>query len=243
MATLAEAQSAWAEWQRTLALATGGRVFTTHGCSWAWLPARRRVVLLYPQRADDAGLRPGLAEAGRLGAESVQVALNAAADDSALRAFGFREGPPMLWHTGSWRAGHGAWGGRARIGAPVPEASGPDALELQAATAWQDAVRFRVPLRRVEHSVARTGEGALVGRAFGQLTAAGDVSVQGLAVAASYRRRGVGSSLVRSLVDSLGGHDVVAGSGPGAGAFLTAGGLQLIGRGRRLHLPLPRRGG
>ena len=73
MTTIASAQEALSHWHQALAVATGGKIFTTHGCSWAWQPVRRRLVLLFPENPEPAGLRPALAEGMRLGARRVLI--------------------------------------------------------------------------------------------------------------------------------------------------------------------------
>lgn len=256
MATILGAQSAFRAWQETVAEATGGRVFTTHGCSWVWHPARRRLMLLFPDRPDAAGLRPGLAEGNRLGATEVSVWMNAAADASALRGFGFTDAPPILWHAGQPEASRNPWDGRVRVGDPVPEATGADAEELQVAG---------LPGRRVVHATARTADGVLVGRGFAQHASGGRLALHGLAVAGAERGHGIGRALVAALASSPATSEntaedardegtaedardegagrerteLVLGCSPGAGGFFAACGLRLIGRGRHLLLRSP----
>lgn len=217
MSTIIGAQSAFAAWQQAMAEATGGRVFTTHGCEWAWLPARRRLVLLFPGKAVSAGLRPGLAEGNRLGATEVSVWLNAAVPDGALREFGFRDAAPVLWHAGELSGPSGHWEGDIRLDADVPEAKGADATELHVATQWKSTIRPRTlgaggdgvatvrvgaghpSQRRVEHATAREADGTLVGRGFAQYTGAGRLAVHGMAVAPTHRGQGVGRSILHAL--------------------------------------------
>ncbi|WP_309079694.1 GNAT family N-acetyltransferase [Zhihengliuella sp.] len=270
MGGISAAQAAQKSWLQALALASGGRVFSTHGCDWAWLPTRRRLVLLFPEHVDIGGLRPALAEGARLGATRVDAWVNAATADAPLRDLGFRDGPPVLWHEGVLvrrRRGHGTaegWPGRVRLSPEVPEASGRDRVELNVATHWRNSVggrRHPSTQRRIEHAVARE-DGLLRGRAFGQFTTDGAVSVHGLAVAAPARRRGVGRALLHGLVESLsrsnlhaletglaagpGGEAaacddgaaarVMVAASPSSAGFFASNGLQLVGRGRLLRL-------
>jgi hypothetical protein len=241
VATIAGAQSAFAAWQQAVAGATGGKVFTTHGCTWVWHPARGRLMLLFPHAPDPAGLRPGLAEGTRLGAREVSVWLNAGADGSALGAFGFSDASPVLWHAGRLDNVGTPFAGQVRLEADVPEARGADAAELRVAVAWRGGGRGNPDApgrRRVEHAAARGQDGRLVGRGFAQETESGETALHGLAVAASSRRQGAGRAIATVLADEF-SPDVVAGAPPGGAAFLTACGLQLIGRGRHLLLRGP----
>ncbi|GAA3693946.1 hypothetical protein GCM10022377_03210 [Zhihengliuella alba] len=228
MGGISAAQAAQKSWLQALALASDGRVFSTHGCDWAWLPTRRRLVLLFPERVGIAGLRPALAEGARLGAARVDAWLNAATADAPLRDLGFREGAPVLWHEGALhrraggRTAGAAWAGRVRLSPDVPEAAGRDRLELNVATHWRSSLggrRHPATQRRIEHAVARE-DGVLRGRVFGQFTLDGAVSVHGLAVAPAERRRGIGRALLHGLVDSLSRsnlHALEPGGGTGAG--------------------------
>ena len=100
MSTIARAQRALEAYLDDLAEATGGKHFTTFGCRWVWLPTRRRLMLLFPEAPDAAGLRPGLAEGARLGAVEVHAWLNAAVRGHVLEDLGFTEQAPLLWHAG-----------------------------------------------------------------------------------------------------------------------------------------------
>jgi len=100
MSTILRAQRAFEAYLDDLAEATGGKHFTTFGCRWVWLPTRRRLMLLFPEAPDPAGLRPGLAEGDRLGAVEVHAWLNAGVRGHALEDLGFTEQAPLLWHAG-----------------------------------------------------------------------------------------------------------------------------------------------
>ena len=156
MVTIAACQELHRHWLKALADATGGRTFSTHESEWAWMPARRQLVLMYPQRIAPAGIRPGLAEGTRLGAQSVSVWLNNAVSYAPLEAFGFRRGPQPLWMSAPVSVPQ-QFGSAAAVIDPEPaEVSGPDAEELAAGrghprTAWH---------------VTSRGGGKLTGRAW-----------------------------------------------------------------------------
>ncbi|MGJ9404283.1 GNAT family N-acetyltransferase [Arthrobacter sp. KK5.5] len=239
MAGILRAQAAFSAWQEAVAAATGGRVFTTHGCTWAWQPAHARLHLLFPPAPGSAGLRPGLAEGTRLGALEVSVWLNAAADASALGQLGFTDAPPVLWHAGRPHADGGSFRGGVLLGGELPEAKGAEAEGMH--------VVGSTPAGTVQHAAARTVDGELVGRGFGMRHRNGDVSLHGLAVGAEHRRRGAGRALAAALAAALLVADdaedrssaVLAGTGPAGSEFLRACGLQLVGRGRHLRLRNP----
>ena len=156
MVTIAACQELHQDWLKNLAGATGGRTFSTHESEWVWLPARRQLVLLYPQRIAPAGIRPGLAEGMRLGAQSVSVWLNNAVSYAPLEAFGFRRGPQPLWMSAPVSAPQQYSAAAAAIDPEPAEVSGPDAEELAAGrghprTAWHVTTR---------------SEGQLTGRAW-----------------------------------------------------------------------------
>ncbi|MGO2004444.1 GNAT family N-acetyltransferase [Arthrobacter rhombi] len=234
MSTIAGAQRAFADWHRTLAAATGGREFSTHGCQWVWQPTRARLVLLFPTRPDASGLRPGLAEGTRLGAREVHVFLNAAARDGALTELGFRDAPPLFWHGGSPADVAAAssdaqpWKGSIDLSSELPEATGADREEMAVLQ----------PGRRIEHAVARGADGTLSGRGFAQLHDGGDLSIQSLAVGPSWRRQRAGTAILDALVQRLdseeGKGQVLAASTPGASTFFRTNGLELLGKGRHL---------
>lgn len=233
MTTIAGAQAAFADWNRSLAAATGGREFTTHGCQWVWQPSRERLVLLFPARPEAAGLRPGLAEGTRLGAREVHVWLNAAARDTDLVDLGFRDAPPVFWHAGGFddvateASQRQGWDGAVQLTPDLPEATGPDHDELAI-----------VDPGHIEHAVARTRTGEVAGRGMAYRHDGGDVSVHALAVGPSSRRRGVGTALMAALARPLGSigspDQLLAASTPGASAFFRANGMDLIGKGRHL---------
>lgn len=250
MTTISFAQEALSHWHQAVAIATGGKLFTTHGCSWAWQPARARLVLLFPAHAQEAGLRPGLAEGSRLGARRVDAWVNSGAPSGPLEAAGFSDAAQISWHAGELAGRQEPWDGRVRLGSDIPEAVGPDAKELQVANLWRDPVTAGLSaghpaLRRVEQATARTLEGTLVGRAFAQQAFGGQLAIHGLAVSPAHRRLGIGSALLnglaRGMVNPLGleeesAIELIAAASPRSAPFFEANGMRLLGRGRHLVL-------
>jgi ribosomal protein S18 acetylase RimI-like enzyme len=248
--TISFAQEALSHWHQAVAIATGGKLFTTHGCSWAWQPARARLVLLFPAHAQEAGLRPGLAEGSRLGARRVDAWVNSGAPSGPLEAAGFSDAAQISWHAGELVGPEEPWDGRVRLGTDIPEAVGPDAKELQVANLWRDPATAGLSaghpaLRRVEQATARTLEGDLVGRAFAQQAFGGQLAIHGLAVSPAHRRLGIGSALLnglaRGMVNPLGldeesSIELIAAASPRSAPFFEANGMRLLGRGRHLVL-------
>lgn len=250
MTTISFAQETLSHWHQAMAMATGGKIFTTHECSWAWQPARGRLVLLFPLHAKTAGIRPGLAEGARLGARRVEAWVNSGAPADALKDAGFTDAAQISWHAGELLSPVESWDGRVRLGSDIPEAAGADAKELQVSNLWRDPARAGLSaghpaLRRIEQATARTLEGDLVGRAFAQQALGGQLAIHGLAVGAAHRRQGVGSALLhglaRGMVNPLGldeqSHiELIAAASPTSAEFFEANGMRLLGRGRHMIL-------
>ncbi|GAA1411558.1 hypothetical protein AUR04nite_01650 [Glutamicibacter uratoxydans] len=249
MTTIASAQEALSHWHQALAVATGGKIFTTHGCSWAWQPVRKRLVLLFPEHAEAAGLRPALAEGMRLGARRVEAWVNSGANASELKAVGFSDNAQVSWHAGPLAIPMDRWDGKIRLGNNVPEAVGADAAELAVTNLWREVdtplSSGHPALRRVEHAVARTDDGDIVGRGFAQQGLGGQLMIHALAVGRDYRRQGIGTALLhglsRSMVNPLAPDEEVvpellAAATPSSAEFFSANGLKLLGRGRHMVL-------
>ncbi|MGX1748394.1 GNAT family N-acetyltransferase [Glutamicibacter protophormiae] len=250
MTTIASAQEALSHWHQALAVATGGKIFTTHSCSWAWQPVRRRLVLLFPENPEPAGLRPALAEGMRLGARRVEAWVNSGADATQLKSAGFSDNAQVSWHAGPLAIPMDRWEGKIRLGNNVPEATGADAAELAVTNLWREASpqlsSGHPALRRVEHAVARTEEGNIVGRGFAQQGLSGQLMIHALAVGSDFRRQGIGTALLhglsRSMINPLapaedeGPTELIAAATHSSADFFTANGLKLLGRGRHMVL-------
>lgn len=259
MVTIAACQDLHRNWLTKLAEVTGGHTFSTHESEWLWLPARRQLVLLYPQRIAPAGIRPGLTEASRLGAQSVSVWMNNAVNYAPLEAFGFRRGPQPQWMSAPVSVPERYDAGTAGVDPEPAEVIGPDADELAAGrshprTAWHLTTR---------------GDGKLTGRAWVYVPAAVDqqpppmdpitgkpqvtdepsrkprkgslAGVFGLAVGPSSRRKGYGTALLSraaTVAEAAGADRLAINAAPAGAEFLAARGFELIGRGQYLSLDL-----
>lgn len=255
MVTIAACQQLQQSWLTALAAATGGRTFATHESPWVWLPARRSLVLVYPQRISPAGIRPALAEARRLGARSASAWLNNAVEGGPLEAFGFQRGPQPIWMSAPVQAPQDYAADAAAVEPAPPEVTGPDAREL--------VVGHGHP-RQAWHLGARSG-GKLVGRAWVYVPdtgAAGAGSVQptgpaagseagtgklagifGLAVGPASRRSGFGSALLSraaAVAETAGADRLAVNAAPQGQELCAARGFELIGRGQHLSLVLGR---
>lgn len=260
MVTIAACQDLHASWLKTLAGATGGRTFSTHESEWLWMPARRQLVLLYPQRISPAGIRPGLAEGTRLGARSVSAWLNSAVSYAPLEAFGFRRGPQPEWMSAPVAVPQQFSAGTAAADPDPAEVDGPDAVELAAA---------RLSPRTAWHLTTRGGEGKLTGRAWVYVPAAAEQAggvpafplrtdggasaaaqkpapetlggVFNLAVGPTSRRQGYGTALLSraaAFAAGSGASRLVINAAPKGQEFCAARGFKLIGRGQQLGLDL-----
>ena len=212
MVTIAACQELHQDWLKSLAGATGGRTFSTHESEWVWLPARRQLVLLYPQRIAPAGIRPGLAEGMRLGAQSVSVWLNNAVSYAPLEAFGFRRGPQPMWMSAPVSAPMQYSAAPAAVDPEPAEVSGPDAEELAAGrghprTGWHVTTRSEgtltgrawvfVPSQQAQQEQRRLREEAEQRRQRDRTAAAADRPAAGRAVPEepTARRKPVSGSL------------------------------------------------
>lgn len=97
MASMSDAQRIHHSWLRAVAASTGGKAFGTHKTDWIWLPTRKLVVGMFPQTISEAGIRPALAEADRLGATDVELWLNASTRINGLLDLGFSQGRQPWW--------------------------------------------------------------------------------------------------------------------------------------------------
>lgn len=234
MATIASCQGVQQAWLSALAEATGGRTFSSNGYEWVWLPARRSLNLLFPDRVSAQDLHPGLAEASRLGAVSVTAWLNGTVDASPLEALGFVRGPQPWWMAAPVAAPT-AWDANgASVESDPPEVSGPDAAELAVA---------RIRPRRAWHITARTN-GVLRGRAYAFVPLETELpaGIFNLAVGRNSRRRGLGTALLSAAAaaaQAAGAREVVVNATLPGYELCRARGFELIGRGQTFVLDLP----
>lgn len=223
-------------WFTALASATGGRSFGTHESRWVWLPARRQLMLMFPQEISPAGIRPGLAEGSRLGASTVTAWLGGSVDPVPLQSFGFQRGAQTCWMTAPVHAPQAWPGTAASVEMHPPEVSGPDAEELRVGQS---------PSLQAWHIAARDSA-RLTGRAYAFYPngAAGLAKVAGifsLAVGASSRRRGFGTALLSTAAaaaEAAGAeHLIVNASAPGQD-LCGARGFSLVGRGQTYSMAI-----
>ncbi|MCC3297797.1 GNAT family N-acetyltransferase [Arthrobacter caoxuetaonis] len=230
MATIASCQRLQHAWFTALASATGGRSFGTHESRWVWLPARRQLMLMFPDEISAAGIRPGLAEGSRLGASSVTAWLGGSVDPAPLEAFGFHRGPQTCWMTAPVQAPQAWPGTAAAVEIQPPEVSGADAEELrvghsQPRQAWHIAARDSARMTGRAYAFYPSGIAGLseVGGIFS------------LAVGASSRRRGFGTALLSSAAaaaEAAGAKDLIVNATAPGQDLCAARGFSLVGRGR-----------
>lgn len=248
MVTLGDCQRLQSAWFVALAAATGGKTFDTHQSHWVWLPARRELMLMFPEEISPAGIRPGLAEGVRLGAATVGIWMNSTVTTSMLPGFGFEHGWQPWWMTAHLDS--------VLLDEPVgiglepdsPEITGPDSAELQ-------VVRRSAPASagpaakgsRAWHAVARA-EGRLVGHGYSFLPDGGGnlripalAGIFNMAVGTDYRRRGYGSGILSRVARSAGAagaEHLALNATPLGERLYSRRGFQLIGRGQTYWLHL-----
>ena len=236
MVTIASCQRMQHAWFGALAAATGGRSFGTHESRWVWLPARRQLMLMFPDVISPDGIRPGLAEGSRLGASTVGVWLGGSVDPTPLESFGFRRGPQTCWMTAPVHAPQAWPGTAASVEVQPPEVSGADAEELR--------VGHSTP-RQAWHIAARDAA-RMTGRAYAFYpgAVAGLPKVGGifhLAVGASSRRRGFGTALLSSAAaaaEAAGAEQVIVNATAPGQDLCAARGFSLVGRGRTYSMAI-----
>lgn len=214
------------DWLRTSAIAKGGRTFSTHGIDWAWNPAERALYGLFPERVDEAGLRPALAEAVRLGAKTVGLWSNAAVRVPQALALGFEIGWQPWW--------------MAAAVAEVPPDDAPLATHRG----------LDLPEGAWSAELAHDGDWVASGSLFipAQAEPAGLPPVRpGLAgvfdmyVLESRQRQGLGSRVLRALADRArteGVQTLLLNSTPAGERLYRSHGFELIGRGQTYWLHL-----
>jgi N-acetylglutamate synthase-like GNAT family acetyltransferase len=236
MVTIAQCQRLQSAWFAALATATGGRTFSTYGCTWAWLPARAQLMLLFPEEVSPAGIRPALAEGSRLGARTVGVWLNGAVRSTALSAMGFDPGWQPSWMAAPIDGPAAYEDGAAQLTTEVPEYLGPLARELRV---------VRSQPRQAWHAETRVG-GNVVGAAYG-FYPSGVTGLKGLGgifsleVLPEYRHRGLGTALVSRAAKAAaasGARNLAVNAAPSGSEFFASRGFDLVGRGKTLWMTL-----
>jgi GNAT superfamily N-acetyltransferase len=234
--TIAGCQRLQRAWFAAMAQATGGRIFSTHGCDWIWLPARRELMLMFPTVLSPAGLRPGLAEGVRLGASTVGVWLNGAVRGQELGTFGFEPGWQPWWMSAPVDAVTAYDSAGTSITTHVPELAGPWAAELAVA---------RLQPVKAWHALARV-DGSPVGAAYSFYDgAAADAKATGgifnMEVLPQFRRRGLGTALLSAVAQeaaAAGAQELALNATPEGYELYSRRGFELIGRGQTWWLRL-----
>ena len=236
MVTIAQCQRLQSAWFAALATATGGRTFSTHGCTWAWLPARSQLMLLFPEEVSPAGIRPALAEGSRLGAKTVGVWLNGAVRSTALSGLGFDPGWQPWWMAAPAERAAAYDDNPAELSTEVPEYLGPLARELRV---------VRSQPRQAWHAETRVG-GNVVGAAYG-FYPSGVTGLKGLGgifsleVLPAYRQRGLGTALLSRTAKAAaasGARHLAVNAAPSGSEFFAARGFDLVGRGKTFWMTL-----
>lgn len=240
MTTITDCQRLQRAWFAALAQATGGRAFTTHGCDWVWLPARRELMLMFPTSVSPAGLRPGLAEGVRLGARTVGVWLNGAVRAHELAAFGFEPGWQPWWMSAPADAVTGFDSPGASITTDVPELSGAAAAELAVAGMAASGTG------RSWHATARV-QGEFAGSAYSFYDGSDNPRAVGgiftMEVLPRFRRHGLGTALLAAVARqaaAAGARELALNATPEGYRLYSRRGFQLLGRGQTWWLSLLR---
>lgn len=238
MVTIAQSQRLQAAWYAALAAATGGKTFSTHGCTWVWLPARRELLMMFPDAVSASAVRPALAEGMRLGATSARVWLNSAVDATDLRPLGFAPSWQPWWMTAPVSAVVRSGDDDAVLTTEVPDYSGPLAQELRV---------VRSEPRQAWHAVTRDAVSGNISGAAYSFHPSGDPGLHGLGgihhleVLPAHQRRGLATALLSATARAAGQAGAVhlaVNATPEGYEFLSRRGFTLLGRGRTWSLGL-----
>ncbi|MCU1631448.1 MAG: hypothetical protein JWM61_100 [Micrococcaceae bacterium] len=238
MVTIAQCQRLQSAWCAALATATGGKTFSTHGSTWVWLPARKELMMMFPERVSAYAVRPALAEGMRLGASSARVWLNSAVNATELGAVGFSSSWQPWWMAAPVSAVVRSDDDAAVLTTDVPDYSGPLEQELRV---------VRSQPRQAWHAVTRDRDsGMLSGAAYSFYPSGVDGldrlgGIHHLEVLPDHQRRGLATALLsataRAAVDA-GTTNLAVNATPQGFEFLSRRGFTLIGRGRTYALHL-----
>lgn len=238
MVSVAACQRLQSAWCAALATATGGRTFSTHGATWVWLPARRELMMMFPETVRAHAVRPALAEGARLGASSARVWLNSAVDGADLGGLGFSPSWQPWWMAAPVAAVVGSGDGAASLTTEVPDYSGPLQQELRV---------VRSEPRQAWHAVTRDpahGNISGAGYSFHPAGVAGLHRLGGihhLEVLPAYQRQGLATALLSATARAAGeagAEDLAVNATPQGYAFLSRRGFTLLGRGKTFVLGL-----
>lgn len=238
MVTIAQCQRLEAAWCAALATATGGKTFSTHGTTWVWLPARRELMMMFPERVSAYAVRPALAEGARLGAATVRVWLNGAVDAAELGTVGFAQSWQPWWMAAPVSAVVRSGDDDAVLTADVPDYSGPLQQELRV---------VRSQPRQAWHAVTRDAAGGNVTGAAYSFYPSGVAGLRGLGgihhleVLPDHQRRGLATALLSATARAAGAAgavDLTLNTTAEGYEFFSRRGFSLLGRGRTYSLQL-----
>ncbi|WP_051427315.1 GNAT family N-acetyltransferase [Arthrobacter sp. H20] len=236
MVTIAACQRLQRSWFAAVSSATGGRTFTTHGSDWVWLPARRELILLFPQEISPAGIRPTLAEGVRIGAHTVSAWLGGGIKGSALAGLGFSPGWQPWWMAADVQSPAAYDDAGTALSTEVPEYRGPLLQELRV---------VRSQPRQAWHAETRA-DGSIVGAGY-SFYPSGVPGLKGLGgifameVLQEYQRRGLGTALLSRLSKAAaasGAEHLALNATPQGYELYSRRGFELIGRGQTYQLRL-----
>jgi ribosomal protein S18 acetylase RimI-like enzyme len=181
--TVADCERVQTSWFDTCARATGGEVWDDAALHWAWLPATRSLMLMFPATIPGDAVGRGLSEAYRRKAKIVGAWLGRAVDADPLGAAGFDEG----WSP--W------WMAAAISGTQVPESNRVRLVGSAADAERGEPLVALITERPQTNWLARANVGRRsVGHAWSHLH--GDIAgVFDMAVWDKYQRRGIGTEL------------------------------------------------
>ncbi|MHA7180310.1 GNAT family N-acetyltransferase [Arthrobacter sp. MDB2-24] len=238
MVTIAQSQRLHTAWFTALASATGGKTFSTHGTTWIWLPARRELMMMFPDAVSAQAVKPALAEGVRLRASTVRVWLNGAVDAAELGPLGFSPSWQPWWMAAPVAAVVRSADDDAVLTTEVPDYSGPLEQELRVA---------RSQPTQAWHAVTRDERGgAVTGAAYSFYPhgVAGLRQLGGihhLEVLPDDQRRGLGTALLSATARAAGDAgavDLCVHATPEGYPFFARRGFTLLGRGRTYSLQL-----
>ncbi len=238
MVTIAQSQRLQTAWFAALAAATGGKTFSTHGCTWVWLPARRELLMMFPDAVSATAVRPALAEGSRLGATSARIWLNSAVDAVDLGPLGFAPSWQPWWMAAPVSAVVRSGDDDAVLTTEVPDYSGPLEQELRV---------VRSEPRQAWHAVTRDAASGNISGAAYSFRPVGDPGLRGLGgihhleVLPAHQRRGLATALLSAVARAAGeagAAHLAVNATPEGYEFLSRRGFTLLGRGRTWLLGL-----
>ena len=186
---IADCERLQTQWFMTGADAAGGAVIRDGPLTWTWLPANSHAILLFPSEIPPESLRRSLGRVVGLGAPTIGAWLDLDVDAAALADAGFERGWSPWWMAAPVESIGPAVDRRVALEDDTPEYNDPGDLARLA--------MCRARPQTTWHAAARVG-GRLAGH--GWINLDGDVAgVFNMAVWPTFRRRGLGTGIVRLL--------------------------------------------